>query len=98
VDQAAKVRGMFIHPSQVEEVAADFKEIRMAQAVVERQDNCDSLTFRVLADPSSSLETLGARLQDKIRSVLKVRAEVAFVSEGVFQEPQKRILDLRRWD
>jgi len=96
VDQAAKVRGMFIHPSQVEEVAADFKEIRMAQAVVERQDNCDSLTFRVLADPSSSLETLGARLQDKIRSVLKVRAEVAFVSEGEFQEPQKRILDLRR--
>ena len=98
VDQAAKVRGMFIHPSQVEEVAADFKEIRLAQAVVERQDNRDRLTLRVLADPSSSRETLGARLQDKIRSVLKLRAEVAFVREDEFQEPQKRIVDLRRWD
>ena len=56
----------------------------------------DRLTFRVVADPSSSRETLGARLQDKIRSVPKVRAEVVFVSEGELQEPQKRILDLRR--
>jgi phenylacetate-CoA ligase len=98
VDQAAKVRGMFIHPSQVEDVAAHFEEIRLAQAVVERQDNRDQLTFRVVVDPAVSREGLAAKLQERIRSVMKLRAEVAFVSEGEFHEPQKRIQDLRRWE
>jgi phenylacetate-CoA ligase len=99
VDQVTKVRGMFIHPSQVEEVIAAFKEIRMAQAVVERDKHRDRLTFRIaLRDPLLASEELTSRVQDKIRSVLKLRADVAFVRETDIQEPQKRILDLRRWD
>jgi phenylacetate-CoA ligase len=39
VDQVTKVRGMFIHPSQVQEVAAAFPEIQTAQAVVESCQN-----------------------------------------------------------
>jgi len=45
------------------------------------------LTFRVVADPSSSRETLDARLHHKIRSVFKLRPEVVFLSEG---ESRKR--------
>jgi phenylacetate-CoA ligase len=68
VDQVTKVRGMFIHPSQVEEVVA------------------------------SSQEGLASPLQEKIRTVLKLRADVTFVSENDIQEAEKRILDLRKWD
>jgi phenylacetate-CoA ligase len=79
VDQVTKVRGMFIHPSQVEEVR-------------------DKLTFcAVLAEPSSQ-EGLASPLQEKIRAVLKLRADVTFVSENDIQEAEKRILDLRKWD
>ncbi|MGD8255873.1 MAG: AMP-binding protein, partial [Syntrophobacterales bacterium] len=57
VDQVTKVRGMFIHPSQVEEVVAAFPEIQTAQAVVEREQDRDKLTFCVvLAEPSSQEE------------------------------------------
>jgi phenylacetate-CoA ligase len=99
VDQVTKVRGMFIHPSQVEEVAAAFSEIQMVQALVEHQDNRDILTFHaVLESPLRSTEGLASNLQEKIRQVLKLRAEVDFVSAEQIQEPDKRILDLRKWD
>ena len=98
VDQVTKVRGMFIHPSQVEEVIAAFPEIQTAQAVVEREQDRDKLTFcAVLAEPSSQ-EGLASPLQEKIRAVLKLRADVTFVSASDIQEVEKRILDLRKWD
>jgi phenylacetate-CoA ligase len=98
VDQVTKVRGMFIHPSQVEEVVAAFPEIEAAQAVVEREQDRDKLTFcAVLGEPSSQ-EALLTPLQERIRTVLKLRADVAFVQAGDLREPEKRILDLRKWD
>jgi phenylacetate-CoA ligase len=98
VDQVTKVRGMFIHPSQVEEVVAAFPEIQTAQAVVEREQDRDKLTFcAVLAEPSSQ-EGLASTLQEKIRTVLKLRADVTFVQASDLREPEKRILDLRKWD
>jgi phenylacetate-CoA ligase len=98
VDQVTKVRGMFIHPSQVEEVVAAFPEIQAAQAVVEREQDRDKLTFcAVLAEPSSQ-EGLAPSLQEKIRTVLKLRADVTFVQAGDLRESGKRILDLRKWD
>jgi phenylacetate-CoA ligase len=98
VDQVTKVRGMFIHPSQVEEVIAAFPEIQTAQAVVEREQDRDKLTFcAVLAEPSSQ-KGLASPLQEKIRAVLKLRADVAFVQASDLREPEKRILDLRKWD
>ena len=98
VDQVTKVRGMFIHPSQVEEVVAVFPEIQTAQAVVEREQDRDKLTFRVVLTEASSQEELASPLQEKIRAVLKLRADVTFVSASDLQEAEKRILDLRKWD
>jgi phenylacetate-CoA ligase len=98
VDQVTKVRGMFIHPSQVEEVVAAFPEIQAAQAVVEREQDRDKLTFCVVLAGPSSQEELASPLQEKIRTVLKLRADVTFVSESDIKEPEKLVLDLREWD
>jgi phenylacetate-CoA ligase len=98
VDQVTKVRGMFIHPSQVEEVALGFSEVKIAQALVQRQDNRDILTFRVALVEPVSREGLVPDIENKIRSVLKLRADVVFVSEEEIQEPDKRVIDLRTWD
>ena len=98
VDQVTKVRGMFIHPSQVEEVVAAFPEIQTAQAVVEREQDRDKLTFCVVLAEASSQEGLASPLQEKIRAVLKLRADVTFVSESDIRDAEKRILDLRKWD
>ena len=98
VDQVTKVRGMFIHPSQVEEVVAAFPEIQRAQAVVEREQDRDKLTFCAVLDHTSSQEGLLLPLQERIRTVLKLRADVAFVQVSDLRDPEKRILDLRKWD
>jgi phenylacetate-CoA ligase len=98
VDQVTKVRGMFIHPSQVEEVVAAFPEIQGAQAVVEREQDRDKLTFCAVLEEPSSQEGLLSPLQERIRTVLKLRAHVAFVQASDLREPEKRILDLRKWD
>ena len=98
VDQVTKVRGMFIHPSQVEEVVAAFPEIQTAQAVVEREQDRDKLTFCVVLAGPASQEELTAPLQERIRTVLKLRADVTFVSESDIRDAEKRILDLRKWD
>ncbi len=98
VDQVTKVRGMFIHPSQVEEVLAAFPEIQTAQAVVEREQDRDKLTFRAVLAATSSQEAMASSLQEKIRNVLKLRADLVFVGENDIKEPEKRILDLRKWD
>jgi phenylacetate-CoA ligase len=98
VDQVTKVRGMFIHPSQVEEVVAAFPEIQTAQAVVEREQDRDKLTFCVVLAEPSSQKRLASPLQERIRTVLKLRADVTFVSASDIQEVEKRILDLRKWD
>jgi hypothetical protein len=37
-------------------------------------------------------------LQERIRTVLKLRAHVAFVQASDLRDPEKRILDLRKWD
>jgi phenylacetate-coenzyme A ligase PaaK-like adenylate-forming protein len=89
---------MFIHPYQVEEVVAAFPEIQAAQAVVEREQDRDKLTFCAVLDQNSSQEGLISPLQEKIRTVLKLRADVAFVQVSDLREPDKRILDLRKWD
>ena len=98
VDQVTKVRGMFVHPTQVEEVAAAFPEIQTVQAVVDREGNRDRLTLRAVLVKGAATEGLSISLQEKIRSVLKLRADVDFVSEGEIHEPEKRILDLRKWE
>ncbi len=98
VDQVTKVRGMFIHPSQVEEVVAAFPEIQAAQAVVERERDRDKLTFWAVLEQDSSQEELLSPLQEKIRTVLKLRADVTFVRASDLREPEKRVLDLRKWD
>jgi len=66
--------------------------------VVERDQDRDKLTFCVVLAEASSQEGLASPLQERIRTVLKLRADVTFVSENDIQEAEKRILDLRQWD
>src|SRR4030066_747919 len=46
VDQATKVRGLFVHPGQVDEVAGKHREIAREQVVVTRKEHKDEMTNR----------------------------------------------------
>ncbi len=96
-DEVTKVRGMFIHPRQADEVAARFPMITRYQVVVTRQDYQDALTFHVELGAGEDPDTV-AGMVEAIREVMKLRGEVRVVAPGSIPEGAKRIDDQRKWD
>src|SRR5215472_7637755 len=46
-DQSAKVRGMFVHPNQIGEIAKRHPEVRRARLVIERPASSDIMTLMI---------------------------------------------------
>ena len=95
-DQTTKVKGMFVHPSQVDAIVRRHPEIRRARLVVDNPDAQDRMTLHVeVADHASShAEAIVA----SIREVTKLRGEVAFHSPGSLANDGKVIEDRRKLD
>ena len=98
VDEVTKIKGMFVHPRQVDEVAAAFPEVTRYQVVVRLKGHDDEMTFRVELASGVEPEPLLAKLKEKTKNLLKIRATVEAVPPGTIAEGAKKILDERRWD
>ncbi len=99
VDQVTKVKGMFVHPEQVGQLAAKVAEIASAQFVVTRTDHDDRMEMRiVLKDPAAASDALAARIVETARAITRLRGEVRFVAATDVKEPEKKIIDQRKWD
>jgi phenylacetate-CoA ligase len=99
VDQATKVRGLFVHPEQVNEVASKHAQIGNYQVVITRKEHKDEMTFRIeLKEEVPQPEKLKEEIERSIRDVMKVRGEVQFVLKGSIPEGAKKIEDQRTWD
>lgn len=97
--EAVRVRGMFVHPKQTDEVISRFPEISRYQLVVVRPQHRDEMILKVeLADESVDKEKLKATLDKSFRDVCKVRFDrVEFVAKGTIAEGAKRIVDERTY-
>jgi phenylacetate-CoA ligase len=93
-DQTAKVRGMFVHPSQVAEVLRRHPEVLRARLVVEGEMAQDRMTLH--AECSGSPAGLGAALVDSLRDVTKLRGDVRLVSPGSLANDGRVIEDARK--
>ena len=99
IDQATKVRGLFIHPGQVDEVAARHPQIGRWQMVVTRKGDKDEMTLRVeLKEKMMPSEKGKEEIEKSIREVMKLRGEVQWASSGTIPEGIKRIEDQRIWE
>ena len=99
VDQATKVRGLFVHPEQVNEVASKHAQIGNYQVVITRKEHKDEMTFRIeLKEEVPQPEKLKEEIERSIRDVMKVRGEVQFVLKGSIPEGARKIEDQRTWD
>lgn len=96
IGDAVKVRGMFVHPRQVDEVIGRFPEVECWQLVVTRSGHRDELVVRLEA-PAASVG-LAERVAAALREVIKVRGDVELVAAGTIAEEAKRIVDRRAWD
>ena len=95
-DQTAKVRGMFIHPEQVDRVVKRHSEIARARLVIDWVDQADQITLRCESD--SSDPALPGAIAESIRSICKLRGEVEIVSPGGLPNDGKVIDDIRQYD
>ena len=95
-DQTAKVRGMFVHPAQVAEIARRHAEVKKARLVVSGAMADDRMALHVEVDGAP--EGLATRLAEAMREVTKLRGEVLLCAVGSLPNDGKVIDDARRYD
>lgn len=95
-DQTAKVRGMFVHASQVAELLKRHPELARVRLVIEGELANDRMTLH--AETSAAAEGLAAAIATSVRELTKLRGEVQLVAPGSLPNDGKVIEDLRRID
>ena len=96
-DQTAKVRGMFVHPSQVAKILSQHPEIHKGRLVVERINDADSMVLHcevLAAVPADFADSIAAT----IRKICNLRGEVTIVPADSLANDGKVIDDLRPVD
>ncbi|MEP6824701.1 MAG: AMP-binding protein [Ramlibacter sp.] len=94
-DQTTKIRGMFVHPAQVADIARRFPEVLKARLVVSGEMANDTMTLKVEA--SSTPHGLDTRIGEAIRDVTKLRADVQLLEPGSLPNDGKVIEDARSY-
>ena len=95
-DQTTKVRGMFVHPSQVADVVRRHPEILRARLVISGTTGSDKMVLRVESRVRG--EDLGARIAESVRDVTKLRSDVEWAEAGSLPNDGKVIDDIRTYE
>lgn len=94
-DQTTKVRGMFVHAKQVDEIAKRFAEVVRARLVVSGEMASDAMALHI--EVQGNPEGLASRVGEAIRDVTKLRGDVVLVAPGSLPNDGKVIEDARSY-
>ena len=96
-DQTTKVKGMFVHPSQVAQVVKRHPEILRARLVVDHDgEKNDRMSLR--CEVRNRNDLLAQAITNTLRDVCKLRGQVEFADAGSLPNDGKVIEDLRKYD
>jgi len=95
-DQTAKVRGMFVHPSQMADVLKRHPELCRVRLVIEGEMANDRMMLH--AEAATHPEGLAQAVAQTLRDVTKLRGEVVLTAPGSLPNDGKVIEDARRYD
>jgi phenylacetate-CoA ligase len=96
-DQTTKIKGMFVHPSQVDQVIKRHAEIVKARLTVDHDaDRNDRMRLR--CEVRGRSDALAQAIAGTVREVCKLRSEVEFADIGSRPNDGKVIEDLRKYD
>ena len=92
-DQTTKVKGMFVYPGQIGEIARRHPEVGRTRLVVEHHDHVDRMTLfcEVEARPEGLVEAIASTLT----SITGLRGDVALAAPGELANDGKVIDDRR---
>lgn len=95
-DQTTKIRGMFVHPAQVDAIVKRFPEVAKARLVVSGEMAADAMTLRV-ETARIGQAALAQQIREAIRDVTKLRGEVELLALGSLPNDGKVIEDARSY-
>ncbi|HEX5803013.1 MAG TPA: AMP-binding protein [Azospira sp.] len=94
-DQTTKIKGMFVHPSQIADVLKRHGEVARARLVV---DNASGQDRMILNCEGAADAALAEAIVASLRDITKLRGEVAFHAPGTLPNDGKVIEDVRKYE
>ncbi len=92
-DQATKVRGLFVHPQQVQDIVKRHAQILRARLQISQHAGEDQMTLQCECEqPSRALEQA---IQSSARECTKLRAQVQWLAPATLPDDGKLIIDQR---
>lgn len=95
-DQSAKMKGLFIRPEQVAEIARRHGELGRLRLEIARADNQDVMTLR--AEFGGDANGLAGMVGETLRAVTKMKGGVELVAPGSLPNDGQVIADLRDYE
>jgi len=93
-DQTAKIKGMFVHPKQIADIAARHPQLKRLRLVVDRNAEQDTMTL--LAECAPSDPALETAVAETLHSVTKLKGSVKLMAPGTLPNDGKLIADERK--
>lgn len=93
---SVKVRGLFVHPRQVDETVRAIPGVAAYQAVVVREQHRDDLICRVVPTADADPSALTAAVAEALHGALKLHCRVELVAS--LPEGAKPFVDERTWE
>ncbi|WIM14048.1 AMP-binding protein [Enhydrobacter sp.] len=94
-DQRTKVRGMFVDPEQIAEIARRHPGLGRLRLVIDWVNQADVMVLK--AESADTSPALADALADTIRAVCKVGGKVEFFGHGTLPNDGKVIDDIRKY-
>jgi phenylacetate-CoA ligase len=94
-DQTTKVKGMFVHPSQIAEIGRRHPELGRLRLSVTREGEQDAMTL--FAESTVLDEGLSTRVAESLAALTKLKGTVNLVATGSLPNDGKVIADERKY-
>ncbi len=93
VDQATKVRGLFVHPQQVQDIVKRHTQILRGRLLISQLEGEDQMIMQCeCAQPNQALELA---IQNSVRECTKLRAQVQWLTPAALPGDGRFIIDQR---
>ncbi len=93
-DQTTKIKGMFVHPAQVAEIAKRHPELGRLRLAVTREAEQDVMTLYAECRPAEGIEQA---IAETLQAVTKLKGRVKLVAPGSLPNDGKMIADERSY-
>jgi phenylacetate-CoA ligase len=95
-DQTTKVKGMFVRPEQIAEIARRHPELARLRLVVTRDGETDTMTLKAEAGQTES--GLSEKIGETVQAITKLKGKIELVAPGALPNDGKVIEDARSYN